>query len=35
MFTENWCTYSRNDLFYSYRKEPTNENRMYSIIWIK
>ena len=35
IFTENWCTYSRNDLFYSYRKEPNNENRMYSIIWIK
>ena len=34
IFTENWCTYSRNDLFYSYRKEPHNENRMYSIIWI-
>lgn len=35
IFTENWCTYSRDDLFYSYRKNPINPNRMYSIIWIE
>lgn len=35
IFTENCCTYSRDDLFYSYRKMPNNSDRMYSIIWIE
>lgn len=35
IFSENWCTYSRNDLFYSYRREPSDSNRMHSVIWIE
>lgn len=35
IFTENWCTYSREDLFYSFRKMPNDMNRMYSMIWIQ
>jgi len=34
IFSKNWCTYSQSDLFYSYRREPLNNNRMYSLIWI-
>lgn len=34
IFSGNWCTYLQNDLFYSYRREPENNNRMYSFIWI-
>lgn len=30
----NWCTYSQPDLFYSHRRDPTNTNRMFSLIWI-
>ena len=34
IFSENWCTYSQAELFYSYRREPTNPNRMFSLIWM-
>ena len=34
IFSENWCTYSQAELFYSYRREPSCSNRMYSVIWI-
>lgn len=34
IFSENWCTYFQDDLFYSYRRDPQNDNRMYSLIWI-
>lgn len=34
IFSENWCTYLQDDLFYSYRRDPQNDNRMYSLIWI-
>ncbi len=34
IFSENVCTYSREDLFYSYRRNPGCNNRMHSLIWI-
>ncbi len=34
IFSENLCTYSQPELFYSYRREPSNSNRMLSLIWI-
>jgi len=34
IFSENYCTYSQAELFYSYRREPSCSNRMFSVIWI-
>lgn len=34
IFCDDYCTYSQSDLFYSYRREPLNQNRMFSLIWI-
>ena len=34
IFSENYCTYSQAELFYSYRREPYCSNRMFSVIWI-
>ena len=34
IFSENYCTYSQNDLFCSYRRDNKSDKRMYSLIWI-
>lgn len=34
IFSDNYCTYLQQELFYSHRREPENKNRMFSLIWI-
>lgn len=34
IFSDNYCTYLQQDLFYSHRREPKNKNRIFSLIWI-
>lgn len=34
IFSDNYCTYIQQNMFYSYRREPENKNRMFSLIWI-
>jgi polyphenol oxidase len=34
VFSDNYCTYSQQDLFYSYRQNPQIIDRMFSCIWI-
>lgn len=35
IFSDNWCTYFNNDLFYSYRRDPGETNRMHTLIWME
>jgi YfiH family protein len=33
IFSENYCTYSNKELFYSYRRDGTQKGRLLSFIW--
>lgn len=34
IYGDNYCTYTQNELFFSYRRDKTNPGRMASLIWI-
>jgi YfiH family protein len=35
IFSDYWCTYTQDNLFYSYRRGCEDNDRMYSVIWIE